>query len=303
MTSSSSLKNLNIYWFIGTTLGIWLLFIHSPPILRDRKVLYWDSAEHTLQTNDLLFLLHLVGVYTIYIVCMFNTLFTPSTTTTFLWSNAIRFRTMHIIMGRIGMVAGYIGFIIGSYLAWWRVTESMGFSVGITLGGIIQVYLQIRGHAAIRRYQRLKAETNALMGLQETKERYQSSVLEVEMKDALQEHITCMVALFLLACGIPAAVRVSDALAQDNDVMNSLVLIAIITGLNVIHGPMSRTYNGIGDSNCVRVRWASMFCGGGEAARMSNMEQPPSCGDEEYTPSRVISLEAPSNENQSLLSH
>eukprot|EP00816_Leptocylindrus_hargravesii_P011136 CAMPEP_0196822276 /NCGR_PEP_ID=MMETSP1362-20130617/82818_1 /TAXON_ID=163516 /ORGANISM="Leptocylindrus danicus, Strain CCMP1856" /LENGTH=201 /DNA_ID=CAMNT_0042201789 /DNA_START=285 /DNA_END=890 /DNA_ORIENTATION=+ len=201
-------------------------------------------------------------------------------------------------MGRIGMVAGYIGFTIGAYLAWWRVTESMGFSVGITLGGIVQVYLQIRGHAAIRRYQGLKAEKIALTDVQETKEqRNRSSVVEEEMKYALQEHITCMVALFLLACGIPAAVRVSDALAQDNDVMNSLLLIAIITVLNAIHGPMSRTYDGIG-GNCVRC--ISMFCGG--EARRRSIEQPPSCGDEEH-PSFVTSLEALPNENQSLLSN
>ena len=97
----SLLKNINIYWLGATILAIWFLFIHSPPILIERKVLH-----------DLPFLTHLIGAYSLYLACIFNTLFTPSTLNG-------KSRYLHVYMGRLSLIAGMIGFMYGLFCSWW----------------------------------------------------------------------------------------------------------------------------------------------------------------------------------------
>ena len=55
---------------------------------------------------------HLIGAYSIYLVCVHNTLLTPST-----FKGAARL--FHIWIGRIGLVLGVIGFITGAILVWF----------------------------------------------------------------------------------------------------------------------------------------------------------------------------------------
>ena len=67
-------KTFNIYWIFGTTLMVWFLFIHSPPYLYQR----FYNNNNTDTSFDIPFALHLQGAYTISIVCIINSLITPT---------------------------------------------------------------------------------------------------------------------------------------------------------------------------------------------------------------------------------
>ena len=190
--SNSLLKNLNIYWVIVTSIACWFLFIHSPPILVKKKVLY-----------DPPFLAHLFGAYGIYIACIFNTMVTP---TTFDGEG----RKYHVIVGRIGMVAGIVGVILGFFCTWWPTREwnGLGFAIGISIGGLSQAFFQLRGYRAIRKYKSIKAKI-----LEEGDDTSNLDTLTQEKNEALYTHIESMIGVFLPACTIPALMRVADAVS------------------------------------------------------------------------------------------
>lgn len=218
---------------MATGVAIWFLFIHAPPILIQRQVY-----------NDAAFSLHLTGAYVIYLTCIINTLFTPST-----FDGKVR--TYHIVLGRFGLILGVIGFLAGAYMSWWPTRENhpdLGFAIGISIGGIFQIFYQYHGYRAIKRYQHLKnmIETASQLRLQEevelkaegggehhhfssqedygtmtvsssssqSKTESQSSKnsngiesLEEEKQKALKSHISNMIMLFVIACGVPAWIR------------------------------------------------------------------------------------------------
>lgn len=190
-------KNLNVYWVVASSVAIWFLFIHAPPLLISRKV-FQDAAMST----------HMAGAYTIYLACVFNTMLTPST----LHGNA---RPWHVWVGRIGMVAGIISFILGLYCAWWPYREiipPLGFSIGITFGGIMQILSQKNGYRAICKFKRLKLEVEEME--RGGKKGEELETLKDEKEVALRSHIYNMVALFVAACGIPAGIRIADMLPE-----------------------------------------------------------------------------------------
>jgi hypothetical protein len=69
-------------------------------------------------------------------------------------------RRSHVIVGRIGMVAGVLGFVFGCVCSWWptRDRPPFSFSIGITISGSFQVLYQFLGYTAIRKYQPLKQQ-------------------------------------------------------------------------------------------------------------------------------------------------
>ena len=81
-------------------------------------MLYWNNDDGALRSDDIAFLLHLTGVYTctIYLVCMLNTLFAPSSTP----FNGVVNVKMHVIMDRADMIAGHVKCMLGAYLACGR---------------------------------------------------------------------------------------------------------------------------------------------------------------------------------------
>jgi len=196
-------KNLTWPWLIGTSLGVWFLFWHSPSyVLRSFK--------------DPPFFLHLLGAYTIYVGCMINTLFTPSTTANF-WPR------MHNNVGQVAMIAGLISFVLGAFCAWSPTRGDRlpprGFSIGITIGGSMQLLAQVLGYRAIQRYKVLKE--SLLLNTEETSQEYQELVIK---RDAcLKSHIYYMAGLFLCACGVPAMMRISN-----NEVTYILLGIAVL---------------------------------------------------------------------------
>mmetsp|Transcript_7882 Transcript_7882/g.11403 ORF Transcript_7882/g.11403 Transcript_7882/m.11403 type:complete len:345 (+) Transcript_7882:20-1054(+) len=246
-------KNLNIYWCLMSGLAVWFLFVHSPPILIRRRVY-----------KDLPFSVHLLGSYTVYLSCVFNTLYTPSTTTLpFLFcSNAnantnSNARTAHVWVGRVALVMGAVGVVSGLYCSWWPYREtrpsSIGSSIGLSMGGTAQVILQIAGYRAIQKYQRLKRMIEEEVGNDSSSSSntitITNEILEgwkKEKDSALRNHILNMIALFTVACGVPAMIRVVDMLPNnsndDSGGITTLCLVLGIVGLNSLVMPFGNKY-------------------------------------------------------------
>jgi hypothetical protein len=189
-------NNLNPYWAGLTLLSVWFLFIYSPPILIQNRVL-----------QDAPFALHLMGAYTIYMACILNTMMTPS-------SCNGKAKSWHVVIGRVGMMAGILSFIFGVVCAWWPTRElpPTGFSIGITIGGAFQVYYQVMGYVAIKKYQRLKREIIELEEADAATDDDEATIgaleeLKKDRDEALVQHIQNMVALFAIGCSAPAMVR------------------------------------------------------------------------------------------------
>ena len=184
---------LNISWVLATSICIWFLFIHAPPYL---------LAKDYIQP---LLYVHLFGAYSVYLACVHNTLLTPST-----FGGAAR--PFHIWIGRAGLVLGVFGFITGFILTWfiYDASNDLGFSIGITYGGVAQMHVQIMGYRAIRRYQDFKSQIEA--GEYENQD--ELIALEDEQDTQLSIHIVAMINLFALACGIPALIRVGAAIGN-----------------------------------------------------------------------------------------
>ena len=197
---------LNASWVLSTVLCFWFLFIHSPIVLF-RK----DSIEPLLYV-------HLVGAYSIYLVCVHNTLLTPST-----FGGLAR--PFHIWGGRIGLVLGTIGFFSGCVLTWIVLDpqDDMGFSIGITIGGISQILCQVFGYRSIRLFQEVRAKIKA----KEYKNSEELLILEDEQDKHLCVHVIFMVNLFVQACGVPAAIRLGGMMGVIATVLLILLLICL----------------------------------------------------------------------------
>ena len=181
---------LNIYWILGTCLCVWFLWIHSPIVL------------FAMDYIPPLLYIHLFGAYSVYMACVHNTLLTPST-----FGGAAR--PFHIWVGRFGLILGVFGFVTGFYLTWLTDdTYPLSFSIGITSGGISQMVAQFRGYKAIRKYKEIKAKLEASLYMDEE----ERLLLEDEQDKCLIIHIDAMFALFFLACGIPALIRMVDSI-------------------------------------------------------------------------------------------
>mmetsp|Transcript_21123 Transcript_21123/g.38218 ORF Transcript_21123/g.38218 Transcript_21123/m.38218 type:complete len:237 (+) Transcript_21123:40-750(+) len=182
----------NTSWVVATCLCVWFLCIHAPVAL---------AAKHYIQP---LLYLHLVGAYSIYIACVHNTIMTPSAL-----DGAAR--PFHIWIGRSGLVLGVIGFITGFVLVWfiYDFTQNLGWSIGITSGGIAQMQLEFMGYRAIRRFQKIKAQIGACKYTNEE----ELIALQDEQDAQLKIHVQSMINLFVLACGIPALMRICEAIS------------------------------------------------------------------------------------------
>lgn len=206
----------SLYWVAPTALGVWFLFIHSPPLLIHRDVL-----------GDPLFLAHLIGVYALYLACMNNSLLTPKL------SECIRL--LHIWAGRFGLICGVVGFLSGLVLTWTRVgSDDLGFSIFISIGGVIQMGAEYKGYHAIKKYQELKKQVglmtgNELFTLESLVE------LQVAKDKSVKDHIAYMVVLFVMACGIPAIIRVLDAGGLGDDLLPIFVAMGFMNILTLAY--------------------------------------------------------------------
>ena len=171
--------NVNVYWVVGTLLGLWFLLIDAP-----RRV-----HEHR-EGMDAAFVLHMVGAYATYLICIWNMFHTPSHGT---W-----YREWHIFLGRVVLFAGVFHFAFGLYCAWadrpGREIPSE-LSIGLTVGGIMQTLSAFLGYICISSYRATPPESWLKSWL-------------------LRGHIAGMAGVFLPSCGTPAAMRIMPYLGQ-----------------------------------------------------------------------------------------
>mmetsp|Transcript_2546 Transcript_2546/g.4358 ORF Transcript_2546/g.4358 Transcript_2546/m.4358 type:complete len:251 (+) Transcript_2546:79-831(+) len=219
-------KNLNAYWTISAFLAFWFLFIHTPPVIVERNAI-----------KSVRFMTHLFAVYIIYLGCIVNAMWTPS-------SLSEKARGYHIWVGRLAMVGGLVGFSSGVSLAWYPYgVLPIGFAAFITGLGLIQLYAQYFGYAAIKRYQCLQKQIESLErapdDCEETEEGTQDvEYLREQKKEALQSHVFHMVMLFVVACGFPAGLRVAAFFGTH--AMLALVVIYVV--LSFMVKPYKNTY-------------------------------------------------------------
>lgn len=220
-------KNLTFYWMVFTFLGVWFLFLFTPAVLKYKKNFL----------NDLPFLLHLLGAYILYVICMINTLFTPST------MNG-KSKPYHVVFGRVALVAGFLGFCMGGYCSWWPFRNNLppkSFAIGITIGGFFQLWFQYQGYHAIKIYQKLQNEittidssSNATTSVHKPSNNEEETetipqrleALKEKRDKALQQHIHNMIALFVIGCGAPALMRVM-LIVLGGDSLNASLIVAI----------------------------------------------------------------------------
>jgi hypothetical protein len=217
------MKNMTLYWVGAAALCIWFLFVHSPPFIIKRKV-YQDFPLAT----------HMGGAYTIYLACLVNSLFTPSTL-----PNG---RKVHTTIGKIGMISGLVSFALGFYCAWLRpVTPPLSFSIGITVGGVAQVISQIVGWKAIRNYQRYSTESQELLEAGDhAQNANRLAELERKKRASLTMHVYNMVALYTVACGAPALLRITGMILPEG--MGVPGLVGSVVFLNLLVKPFGDMY-------------------------------------------------------------
>jgi Kef-type K+ transport system membrane component KefB len=122
-----------------------------------------------------------------------------------------------------------VGFITGVVLAWHLDfdPDELGFSIGITVGGTIQMLAQHLGYHAIKRHQHAKAEIAKIAGEVGLEEKVDE--LRKERDEALQMHVRCMLAVFFLGCGIPSIMRIS--VGDNNWITYVLIVVSAVLDL------------------------------------------------------------------------
>jgi hypothetical protein len=234
-------------WLLSFGLATWFLFVHSPPVLKER-----GAYERT----D--FFIHLAGAYVVYIACLHNTFFNP-----------FLLRRRHALVGQVGLLCGTVGFLFGLvtiYTTWHEIDR--GFAIGITVGGILQMQLQYRGYRAIQEYKQVKEElqrmseeagaTNDKVHVQDGAEpkagnstAAASSSCNAEQEDEdpkkrrellrqkqgklMRTHVGCMVALLVNACGMPAAMRLVVQLGLGSGVPPLVFAVGLLSLLKASH--------------------------------------------------------------------
>jgi hypothetical protein len=203
-------STLHYGWVAATGLCVWFLLYHAPRVLRER-----DSRIAPLLW------VHLVGAYGIYMGCVHNALLTPS----------VVGAAWHKWVGRVALVLGIVGFTAGFVYTWWwwsDVDQNLPFAIGVTMGGMAQISSQYLGYVHIKQYQRYR---DLLLSLEQesgvvaaaaaavpnnatnaTRARDEKAAVYRAARDvALEKHVANMISLLLLACGIPALVRLAES--------------------------------------------------------------------------------------------
>ncbi|KAG9412945.1 hypothetical protein AC1031_015961 [Aphanomyces cochlioides] len=130
--------NFSFWWLLGAVLGLWFT------LYKGLGILFSLLPSATGRKMGPFFAIHLVTAALFLGICVYNVFHTPS--------HGGSYRAVHIVLGRMAMIAGLISFGCGAVTAFWeRYNGHNGFAIGITIGGIIQVCTQLYGWYQIRR--------------------------------------------------------------------------------------------------------------------------------------------------------
>ncbi|KAJ3122295.1 hypothetical protein HK098_002963 [Nowakowskiella sp. JEL0407] len=128
--------NFNIWWLLSTLSLLLFVFYKGFPFLADQ----WRASN-----VGPAFATHMFTMWVLVLGCTWNIFHSPS--------HGKIYRTTHIYVGRIAYVFGLASVISGFYTAWVeRYSQSnMGFRIGISIGGGMQIISQIIGYYAIKK--------------------------------------------------------------------------------------------------------------------------------------------------------
>ncbi|KAF0691196.1 Aste57867_17529 [Aphanomyces stellatus] len=130
--------NFTIWWAIGTVLVLWFT------VYKGMGVVFGLLPPPRDVSVGPAFAIHLVTACLFTWICIFNVFHSPS--------HGEYYRKVHIILGRLAMVAGLLSFMCGVVAAWHeRYSGNLYFAVGNTAGGCLQVFGQLMGWYQIRR--------------------------------------------------------------------------------------------------------------------------------------------------------
>jgi hypothetical protein len=180
--------NFNLYWLFGASLSLWFTLFKGVGYVHRTLT---DGTNLSVPIHVLLSML-------ISWVCIWNLLHSPS--------HGPAFRIVHVGLGRFGLVVSVFAAILGFTTVWhYKYGGVTGFSVGISIGGTLQLFCTVRGFFAIRRYKAMGGPP-PLSGYDKIDDDIRAAY-DKERARLLNIHITSMVALFFGGCLIPALMR------------------------------------------------------------------------------------------------
>ena len=137
---------------------------------------------------------HLVSVYLVYLICMWNCYHTPS--------HGPHYCTAHVWLGRLAvLVLGPLGYLSGLYLSWnSQYSTARGLAIGLTSGGAAQMLASAIGYFGIWKWRKAGAGG----GTEAEREKQREFWMMV--------HMCGMIAVFLPSCGTPALMRLGESL-------------------------------------------------------------------------------------------
>jgi hypothetical protein len=162
--------HLNIWFFLITVLLLWFFFARGFPLY---------GQIHTIRPPmGFSFGLHLTTCIIVSFACIWNIFHQPS--------DGPLYRKIHVWLGRVGLIAGFISVFFGYLTVWWERynPNTTGFNIGISIGGALQVIFQVVGYLAIKKWN-------------------------------VARHSSAMQVVFFGGCCIPAMMRVPELIGAD----------------------------------------------------------------------------------------
>ena len=137
------------------------------------------AAHGGVPAMSLAFRVHLLCACTTTLICVWNTLLTPS--------EGRRFAKIHKILGRVALVLSLVGTVLGYVAAWTDEGIPRGTAIGLSVVGVFQFKHTIRGYRYIKLAQ---------------------SAVGDEKKRYVDEHRKAMTRLYYGCCLGPAWFRI-----------------------------------------------------------------------------------------------
>ena len=182
--------NGNIWWILGSLISVWFTCGRGFPFLATfpRNDKYPAVAAHVLLASIISWL------------CIWNLFHTPSHGPTYKW--------LHVIAGRIAVVVGAISAILGFITVWYLEYEgASGFAIGISIGGVLQLWASGMGWYHIRKYLEYKKQLDTDDDLSMELSEVRIIDIQNKMKKHINAHIRFMTFFFFGGCLIPAVMR------------------------------------------------------------------------------------------------